>query len=392
MRWRCRDLADEFGSGGAYLSTEVKGSRFMVKHRVILWGAGGVGEYVLRFLANQPELELVGVRCYSDLKEGKDPAEAFGLPPSGVTATRDVEALLALDAEVVIFTPRSYLTDHTAQGSPDQPLEDEVVRILASGKNVISSVGSFIHWRNLANGRASLERINEAGRNGSASAYFTGIDPGYTDCVLAATMASLVGEITQIRTYEMLDYATYTQPDALAAMGFGLRPEDVPTAVDPILATWAGSLHTLADGCGLVLDDVVFDGDIWLSPETYTAAGGLTIEAGTVGAQCFSLSGRVGGTTRLQLNHINRIGAHAAPDWPAIGDAGGYRVEVDGYPPIKADFPFGLAGGTGLGLDDALAMTAARLLNSIEAVVAARPGHVTSNDLVQITPRFGMKS
>ena len=44
----------------------------MTKHRVILWGPGGVGEYVLRYLASQPEIELVGVRCYSEDKEGTE--------------------------------------------------------------------------------------------------------------------------------------------------------------------------------------------------------------------------------------------------------------------------------------------------------------------------------
>jgi hypothetical protein len=29
----------------------------MSKHKVILWGPGGVGEYVLRDLTGQPELE-----------------------------------------------------------------------------------------------------------------------------------------------------------------------------------------------------------------------------------------------------------------------------------------------------------------------------------------------
>lgn len=360
-------------------------------HKVILWGAGGVGEYALRYLAGQPELELVGVRCYSEAKEGKDPAVEFGLQPCGIAATRDVDALLASDADCVIYTPRSYLTDHSAPDSPDKGLEDEIVQILEAGKNIVSSIGSFMHWRNLVNGKESLARINEAGRRGNASAYFTGIDPGYTDSVLGATVASLVGEITQIRTFEMIDYSTYMQADTIAAMGFGMKPEDVPTSTAPILATWAGSLHTLADGCGLVLDDVVFGGDIWVSPETYTPKNGLTVEAGTVGAIRFSLSGVIDGETRLQLNHINRLGSHAAPDWPAIGEAGGYRVEVDGFPSIKADFPFGLPGGTGDGLEDAMAMTAGRLINSIGAVVAAAPGHVGPNELTQIGARYGMK-
>jgi 4-hydroxy-tetrahydrodipicolinate reductase len=358
--------------------------------KVILWGAGGVGEYVLRYLASQPELELVGVRCYSEAKEGVDPAPAFGLAPCGVAATTDVDALLASDADCVIFTPRSCLTDHSAPGSPDAHLEDELVAILAAGKNVVSPIGSFMHRRNLVNGEASFARINEACARGGTSAYFTGIDPGFTDCVLGATLASLTGEISQIRSFEMIDYSTYMVPGTIAAMGFGRKPEDVPTSVEPILASWAGSVHTLADACGLVLDEVTFAGDIWISPESYTPENGLTVEAGTVGAIRFSLTGMVDGAGRVQLNHVNRLGAHAAPDWPSVGAAGGYRIEVDGFPCVRGDFPFGLPGGTGDGLRDAMAFTAGRLVNSIGPVVAARPGHLTPNDLLQIGPRHGM--
>ena len=363
----------------------------MTKHRVILWGPGGVGEYVLRYLASQPEIELVGVRCYSEDKEGKDPAELAGMRPCGIAATRDVDALLALDADCVIYTPRSTLSDHTAPGSPDQVLEDDLVAILESGKNVVSSIGSFMHWRHLENGEESFKRINDAGARGDASAYFTGIDPGFTDCVLGATLASLTGEIRQIRTWEMLDYSTYMVTETLAAMGFGGAPEQMPASTDPIMASWGGTIHTLADACGLVLDEIEMGGDIWISPESYTPHNGLVVEAGTVGAIQFSLSGKVDGEARLQLNHINRLGSHAAPDWPSLGDGGGYRVEVDGFPSVRGDFPFALPGGTGDGLEDAMAFTAGRLINSIGPVVAAAPGHLTPNDLPLIGPRYGME-
>ena len=362
----------------------------MAKYKVMLWGPGILGEYALRYLGNRNDLELVGVRCYSPEKEGKDPAELAGLPPCGATATRDVDALLALDADCVIYSPRSSLVDHTFPGSPDAPLEEELIRILASGKNVVTPLGSFLHWRNLVNGKESFERINAACQQGKSTLYATGLDPGYTDCVLGATVASLVGDIAQIRTYEVLDYSSYRYPETLSVMGFGGKPEELPDMGQAILGYWGGSVYTTAEACGLELDEVTFSGDIWIAPETYTAKNGLTVEAGTVGAVRFWVAGVAGGQERLQLHHVNRMGANAAPDWPAVGETGGYRVEVDGFPPIKADFPFGLPGGTGDALEDGVSMAAARLINSIDAVVAAPPGHVTTNDLPLIGPRFGM--
>jgi 2,4-diaminopentanoate dehydrogenase len=255
---------------------------------------------------------------------------------------------------------------------------------------VVTPLGSFLHPRNLVNGKESFERINAACKEGNSTLYATGLDPGYTDCVLGATVASLVGDITQIRTYEVLDYSSYRYPETLSVMGFGGKPEELPDMGQAILGYWGGSVYTTAEGCGLELDEVTFSGDIWTAPETYTAKNGLTVEAGTVGAVRFWVSGVAGGEERLQLHHINRMGANAAPDWPAVGETGGYRVEVDGFPPIKADFPFGLPGGTGDALEDGVSMAAARLINSIDAVVAAPPGHMSTNDLPLIGPRFGM--
>jgi hypothetical protein len=362
----------------------------MSTHKVILWGPGGVGEYVLRYLQTQPELELVGVRAYSAAKEGVDVAELFGLAPCGVEATQNVDELLALGADCVIFTPRTAMTDHTAPGSPDAAVLAEALTILESGANLVSSIGSPMHWRQLVAGEAFHGDINAACQRGNSSAFFTGIDPGFSDCVLGATVASLVGEITQIRSWEMLDYSTYMVAETLAALGFGVKPEQMQAHPEILKATWGSSLWVLADACGITLDEIEVGGDIWVSPETYTATNGMVVEAGTVGAVRWSLSGMVDGKARVQTNHVNRLGPHAAPEWPSIGDAGGYRIEVDGFPSIRGDFPFGLPGGTRDGLKDAMAMTAGRLVNSIDAVVRAAPGHLTPNDLPIIGPRYGL--
>jgi 4-hydroxy-tetrahydrodipicolinate reductase len=344
------------------------------------------------YLDDHPDLELVGVRCYSEEKEGKDAGELVGLAACGVQATRDVDALTALDADCVIFCPRSALSDHTAPDTPERPWVQELLAILESGKNVVSSIGSPMHWRHLADGEAFLGEITDACRRGRSTAFFTGIDPGFSESVLGVSLGSLVGKVTQIRTWEMIDYGTYMAAETIAALGFGHKPEDMPQSTAPLMATWGCSPWVVADACGFELDDIAIDGDVWISDETYTAANGLTVEAGTVGAVRWSLTGMVNGRPLVQINHVNRLGPHTAPDWPSIGDAGGYRVEVDGFPPVRGDFPFGLAGGTGDGLKDAMAMTAARLINSIGTVVDAAPGYVTANDLPLIGPRHAFAS
>src|SRR3954454_24053467 len=102
-----------------------------MSYRVIQWSTGNVGVAALRCLIKHPDIELVGVWVHSADKVGRDAGELCGLPPTGVLATNDADALLALDADAVCYTA-------TADLRPWEAVED-ICRILESGKNVVSS-------------------------------------------------------------------------------------------------------------------------------------------------------------------------------------------------------------------------------------------------------------
>ena len=68
-------------------------------YRVVQWATGNVGLRSLRAVIEHPNLELVGVYVYSDVKVGKDAGELCGTEPTGVTATRDIEEILALEPD-----------------------------------------------------------------------------------------------------------------------------------------------------------------------------------------------------------------------------------------------------------------------------------------------------
>ena len=46
----------------------------------------------------------------------------------------------------------------------------------------------------------------------------------------------------------------------------------------------------------------------------------------------FTINGVYQGETRIQLEHVNRIGLDAAPDWPPVTTDDVYRVEIEGTP------------------------------------------------------------
>src|ERR1700749_1005326 len=72
--------------------------------RVVQWTTGYVGKETVAAIVARPDLELVGVFAHDPGKVGRDAAELCGLAePTGVIRTADVDALLALKPDCVVF-------------------------------------------------------------------------------------------------------------------------------------------------------------------------------------------------------------------------------------------------------------------------------------------------
>lgn len=99
--------------------------------RVVIWGPGDMGGRALRATLASPDYDVVGVKVFSPHKNGVDIGVLAGGDAVGVLATTSKEAILALDADLVIHTPT---TPALLQGA-----DEDVVELLASGKNVVSA-------------------------------------------------------------------------------------------------------------------------------------------------------------------------------------------------------------------------------------------------------------
>src|SRR5215472_8916767 len=100
--------------------------------RVVQWATGTVGASAMRAVIGHPDLQLVGVRVYSEVKAGRDAGDLCGLPTTGIVATRDLDAILALKADCVLYMPES--TD-----------ADDVCRLLESGANIVTTRAEFFN-------------------------------------------------------------------------------------------------------------------------------------------------------------------------------------------------------------------------------------------------------
>jgi 4-hydroxy-tetrahydrodipicolinate reductase len=343
-------------------------------HRVIQWSTGNVGTYALRHIIGHPELELVGLWVHGESKEGMDAGELCGVEPIGVLASRDTDAMLGLDADCVCYTA-------TADLRPLQAIED-MCRILASGKNVVSSSVVGLVEPNGMN-EVVTKQLEEACREGGTSFFTSGIDPGFANDVLPLTLTGLCEKWESIRIQEVVNYATYNQPEVVfGTMGFGQPMDAVPLLLTPgaLSMAWGGTIRLLAKGLGVELDEIRQTHEKVAAPETFETPIG-TVEAGTMAALRFEVQGIVKGRPALVVEHVTRLRDDLAPEW-AQSD-GGYRVIIEGVPQMTVHLE--MADEHGDHAVGGVVMTATRLVNAIPAVCAARPGLLSALDLPLIT-------
>ncbi|WP_241841853.1 hypothetical protein [Pseudofrankia sp. BMG5.36] len=70
-----------------------------------------MGKKAIRGVVDHPDLELVGLYVHSPDKEGKDAGELAGIGPLGVLATRDIEDVLALRPDCVLYMQEGFDLD-----------------------------------------------------------------------------------------------------------------------------------------------------------------------------------------------------------------------------------------------------------------------------------------
>jgi 2,4-diaminopentanoate dehydrogenase len=342
-------------------------------------GTGNVGRHALTQLITDPRFELTGVWVSSESKAGKDAAELAGLDDStGVTATTDLDAILADEPECAVYTA---MADNRL---PDA-LED-YRRILAAGINMVGSSAVFLQYPWQVLPAELVNPIEEATQQGKSSLFVNGIDPGFANDLLPLALAGTCQRIEQIRCMEIINYDTYDSATVMFdVMGFGKPFDDLPMLLQPgvLSLAWGSVVRQLAAGLGIDLDEVSETYVREPAPEDFDIASGH-IPKGTAAALRFEVRGMVNGKPAVVLEHVTRLRNDLQPDWPQPAqDGGSYRIEVTGEPSYTLDLC--LSSPNGDHNHAGLVATAARVVNAIPAVVAAAPGIRTTLDLPLIT-------
>ena len=119
--------------------------------RVIQFSTGNVGEHALRMLIERPDVELVGLHASSPAKIGRDAGELAGLDvTTGVLATDDLDALVALNADCVVYTSQAETRAQEAMAEIDPALVDN--QWIFPSEETLSKASSSL--RSIATARA----------------------------------------------------------------------------------------------------------------------------------------------------------------------------------------------------------------------------------------------
>ncbi len=346
-----------------------------VRKRIVIWGTGVVGKMIIAEVIDHPLFELVGVGVSNPTKVGLDAGTLCGLDPIGIAATDDLDQLIALAPDALVhYGPTAAHADANLR---------VIGAFLAAGIDVCSTAMTPWVWPAMSlNPPSWTEPIVEACAAGGSSCFTTGIDPGFANDLFPMTLMGLCSQIELVRASEILDYQHY-EGDYEQEMGIGHPPEYKPMLEHPdvLVMAWGATVPMMATAVGIELDTITTTWDKWVTDQPLPTAKG-TIEPGQVAAIHFTINGVLDGRTRIQLEHVNRIGPDAAPDWPRGTQYDVYRVEIIGQPSITQETAFRFTDGSGRDAATAGCLaTGLRALNAVPAVNDLAPGWVTPLDL-----------
>ena len=338
--------------------------------RIVQWTTGKVATQSIKAILDRQDLELVGLYAFSKEKVGRDVGDLINLGRKvGIRATDDIDALLALRPDCIVYMPL-------------HPNVDEMARLLRAGVNVVTTA-SFITGRGY--GEPARQQLEEAAQAGGVSLFGSGINPGWVDA-LVATASSLCRDVNLVKVTESFNIGMWAGDANQDVIGWGRPAHDPehPKDLEQATLPFGDAVEAIAKLFKFTLDDVRCE------TEFAHATADLdipqrTVKKGQVAGVLARWLGIAGGQPVIELNAQWTISADIEPAWDI---AGAYLIEVNGTPQLKlrADV---LPADFSLPIEELIAtgsiITAMPVVNAIASVVAARPGIVTYADLPPVT-------
>lgn len=355
--------------------------------RVVVIGTGNIGGIAVRCLQGRDDVEVVGVWGRSR-NIGMDAGLLDSDQACGAIITDREDEIFALkpDCAVMALNIRD-------------PLEAQKVnevwhlKLLQNGINVVTASDGSLVFPPAHADQAYVQRLEAAAREGGATLYANGQEPGFVDhmALLATTLSNTIRRIT---SYELFNYSVVQDRNEMALnFGFDELPETPAILEQPgvQLYVWGGPLINVADKLGYKVDrfEELYEKRV---TERDIEVGFGTIKAGRVAAVRIRTSAYVAGREAIVVEHVNRMSDDIAPEWKRAESHGCMRVEIEGDPNIAMECTIGdRTKPEELGYDGYL-MTVTRIVNAIPYVCAAPPGLTSFRELPLTTPSSAFRS
>ncbi len=350
--------------------------------KVIQWATGVVGTSALQAVVRHPKLELVGLKVYNDEKVGRDAGEICGIDATGVIATQDVDEILALDADCILYCPMPWSTG-------------EICRLLESGKHVVTPCPYWFPWIQNPDAASSIQAACEKGR---VNFHASGCNPGGIAERFPLTFSGWCNRIDRITMTECGECTFYSSEGVMRElMNLGKTPEQA--LQNPIKAmlqkSWNEPIDMIAAGLGTEVVAYEAEHDFILAKEPIETAVGI-IEPGTIALNHYRHIGKTRAGTEIVQEQIWFVGDSRQEKLEKkmnIPRESGWRIKLEGDVnlDIDVDFPSELSQDERVA--QGLSTTAFHLVNSVVPVCAApNPGLKTFLDLPMITGCMGTDS
>src|SRR5689334_13317700 len=339
-------------------------------YRVVHVGTGLTGKEALRAIIADPALELVGVKVSTPEKAGVDAGRLCGVTDVGVSATDDLDAVLALAPDCVLYCA-------TAVRREAEAIAD-IVTYLEAGINVvtISTIPMVYPSAAPPEWRAA---VDAAAAKGNSTFYATGAEPGFISLNIPTALLTGAGAV---ESYRMDEYAidldkSYPIWDVLhESMGFGKPDGHVPARIasGKVNHDWETVVRYIADILGFELESVELDWETLLAPSDLETAIGV-IKEGTICAHRWQLAGVVDGKPAVAVQYFATVSATPWPErWPrpAREGEGGMVFRVQGDPSMSLELYFEQSADPRT--NPGVTATAMAAVNAIPGVVHAPPG------------------
>jgi 2,4-diaminopentanoate dehydrogenase len=326
---------------------------------------------ITTILDHSDDLQLVGARVYTDDKNGMDIGTLVGRDAIGVSATTDVGAILALDADCVLYTPRTARID-------------DVCALLASGKNVATTAFMF-HPQRMPPG--DRDRVLAACEAGASSVHGSGLNPGNLSGVLPLALSGMSRTIDKITLQERADWSVYESTGiTFDNMAFGQPVEEIsPTATEFLAfnsSIFEEQVWFIGDALGAELDEVTATVEAVAAQQDHQIFDHL-LRAGTTAGQRWNWTGLRDGQPLVEIETLWTVGGEYPGHWPTPQH--GWTLTIEGDPSMRAHF-YSLASFTRAAsmeehVRSASVATAMQVLNAVPAICRAPTGFVTMASL-----------